>query len=107
MGKWRRPSYYLPAVVIFILLILLVFGRSFAILCTSVGWYMVPALKESENTRRPSTTKKKEYVRGLSENKMEVISANTKEYTRSKSGDWKPSQRRASAAIRKAGEDVP
>ncbi|XP_059461230.1 uncharacterized protein LOC132190300 [Corylus avellana] len=85
MGKWRRPSYYLPVAVIFILLLLLVFGRSFAILCTSLGWYVVPNLKESENTRK--STKKKEYVRGLSENKMVMISAHTKEYTRSKSGD--------------------
>ncbi|KAE8057052.1 hypothetical protein FH972_013774 [Carpinus fangiana] len=85
MGKWRRPSYYLPAAVILILLLLLVFGRSFAILCTSLGWYVVPTLTDIENTRK--STKKKEYVRGLSENKMVMISAPTKEYTRSKSGD--------------------
>jgi hypothetical protein len=84
LGKWRRPSYYLPATVIVILLLLLLFGRSFAIICTSLGWYAIPTLKDSVNTKRP--TKKKEYVRGLSENKM-AISANTKEYTRSKSGD--------------------
>jgi hypothetical protein len=85
MGKWRRPSYYLPAAVILILLLLLVFGRSFAILCTSLGWYVVPTLKDSENTRK--SPKKKEYVRGLSENKMVMISTPTKEYTRSKSVD--------------------
>ncbi|KAF5456103.1 hypothetical protein F2P56_025614 [Juglans regia] len=83
LDRWRRPSYYLPAIVILILLLLAVFGRSFAILCTSLGWYLVPALKMSPNTKR--STKKKTYARELSENKM-VVSEKAKEYTRSSSG---------------------
>ncbi|CAK9146480.1 unnamed protein product [Ilex paraguariensis] len=69
MGNWGRPSYYLPAVIIFILLILTVSGRSFAILCTTFVWYMVPTIKgRSSNLRR--SKKKKDYGRRLSSQKM-------------------------------------
>ncbi|KAK9271066.1 hypothetical protein L1049_026655 [Liquidambar formosana] len=69
LDRLWRPSYYLPAAIILILVLLAVFGRSVAILCTSLGWYLVPTIKaRSENSRRPA--KKKEYVRRLSENKM-------------------------------------
>lgn len=44
LHKWRRPSYYMPLFVILILLFLAIFGRSVAILCTSIGWYLVPTL---------------------------------------------------------------
>lgn len=83
LDRWRRPSYYLPVIVIFILLLLAVFGRSFAVLCTSIGWYLVPALKMSPNTKR--STKKRTYANELRENKM-VVSEKTREYTRSSSG---------------------
>ncbi|KAI4375058.1 hypothetical protein MLD38_012972 [Melastoma candidum] len=46
MKKLRRPSYYVPIFVVAILLLLTIFGRSFAILCTSIGWYLVPTLEE-------------------------------------------------------------
>ncbi|KAH7523734.1 uncharacterized protein LOC107433718 [Ziziphus jujuba] len=68
--KWNRPSFYLPVFVILILLFLALFGRSIAILCTSIGWYMVPTLKESSDRRR--SMKKKEYVRKLSQPKMKT-----------------------------------
>ncbi|KAJ7966524.1 putative ZCF37 [Quillaja saponaria] len=68
LDKWRRPSYYLPLFIVLILVFLAVFGRSFAILCTSIGWYLVPTLKDSSRTRR--SVKKKDYVRRLSEKKM-------------------------------------
>lgn len=73
LGNWRQPCYYLPAVVVLILLFLVFFGRSFAILCTSIGWYIVPTLqsKTSSNPnviRRPM--KKKQYLRIYSDNKM-------------------------------------
>lgn len=83
LDRWRRPSYYLPAIIILILLLLTMFGRSFAILCTCLGWYIVPSLKESSSTER--STKKKDYVRKLSEKKM-PIKENKKEYIRSISG---------------------
>ncbi|PRQ59334.1 hypothetical protein RchiOBHm_Chr1g0369071 [Rosa chinensis] len=70
---WMMPSFYLPVAVIFILVLLAVFGRSIAILCTSIGWYAVPTLKEYQSpntsTRSRATTKKDE-VRRLSDKKM-------------------------------------
>ncbi|KAL8096243.1 uncharacterized protein LOC141708444 [Apium graveolens] len=41
----RRPSYYVPVIIIFILLFLAIFGKSFAILCVSIGWYVIPNIK--------------------------------------------------------------
>lgn len=68
---WRRPSFYLPAVVILILLFLVFFSRSAAIMCTCIGWYVVPTLQgDSSNDRRPM--KKKEYVRRLSDKNGKV-----------------------------------
>lgn len=63
----RKPSYYLPLVIIFILLFLALFGRSVAILFTSIGWYLVPTIT---GRGRRLSRKKKLYVRKLSENKM-------------------------------------
>ncbi|KAG1366929.1 hypothetical protein COCNU_13G007190 [Cocos nucifera] len=58
---WRwRPSYYWPLVMVLILVGLVMFGRVFAICCTSIWWYLVPTLKgESGNARR--SMKKKDY----------------------------------------------
>lgn len=71
---WMRPSFYLPVAVIFILVLLTVFGRSITILCTSIGWYAVPMLKEYQSSNTSSTRsrapKKKDYVRRLSDKKM-------------------------------------
>ncbi|XP_062101615.1 uncharacterized protein LOC133807364 [Humulus lupulus] len=67
--KLRRPSYYLPVVVIVILILLAFFGRSIAILCTSIGWYVVPTLKDS-STRKSSAVNKKDYVKKLSEKNL-------------------------------------
>ena len=84
LDNWRRPSYYLPVIIILILFFMALFGRSFAILCTSIGWYVVPTLKDSSNTTS-STTKKKIYVRRMSEN-YKMGNENMKEYRKSYSG---------------------
>ncbi|OMO64483.1 hypothetical protein CCACVL1_21724 [Corchorus capsularis] len=70
LQKWRRPSYYLPAFVILILLFLMFFGRSVTILFTCIGWYIVPIIQgeSSGNVRRMK--KKKNYGRKLSESKL-------------------------------------
>ncbi|GAB2293850.1 hypothetical protein Dimus_028061 [Dionaea muscipula] len=52
----KRPCCYWPAIVIMILLLLAVFGRSGAILCTSIGWYLLPTIT---NANSCSITKKK------------------------------------------------
>ncbi|KAJ7958263.1 putative ZCF37 [Quillaja saponaria] len=67
LDKLRKPSYYLPLVVVLILVFLAVFGRSAAILCTCIAWYLVPTLKDSSRRRR--SLKKKNYVRRVSEKK--------------------------------------
>ncbi|KAA8537855.1 hypothetical protein F0562_027565 [Nyssa sinensis] len=65
-----RPSVYLPAIIILILLLLAIFGRSFAILCTSIGWYLVPTIKAGRsNLKRPRKIKK-DQERKLSEDKI-------------------------------------
>ncbi|EEF52277.1 uncharacterized protein LOC8265292 [Ricinus communis] len=65
LNKWRRPSFYMPIFIILILLFLAFFGRSVAILCTSIGWYIVPTL--SSKRPSPKLAKKKQLVRRLSE----------------------------------------
>ncbi|XP_030537854.1 uncharacterized protein LOC115746291 isoform X1 [Rhodamnia argentea] len=74
LENWRRPSYYMPAAILLILLFLAFFGRSVAILCTSIGWYIVPTLKARSwnSSQKPATAKKKELGRRLSENKMVI-----------------------------------
>ncbi|TKY74971.1 hypothetical protein E2542_SST03736 [Spatholobus suberectus] len=70
----KRPSFYVPAVVILILVFLIVFGRSVATICTCVVWYVVPTLSEYDSSKpRKSVmnSKKRDYVRGwLNEMKM-------------------------------------
>ncbi|CAH1454300.1 unnamed protein product [Lactuca virosa] len=67
-GQWWRPWYSLSLFVILILVFLVFFGRSSAILCTSLGWYMMPMINAtSENPKRPKKIMKKEYSRKFSE----------------------------------------
>ncbi|CAI9763025.1 unnamed protein product [Fraxinus pennsylvanica] len=68
--KLRQPCYYIPMIIILILILLAVYGRYFAILCTSIGWYLIPTIKggESSSSRKPK--RKKEYVRKLSEKEI-------------------------------------
>lgn len=67
-GEWWRPWYSLPLFVILILVFLVFFGRSFAILCTSLGWYMVPSINGTfDSTKRTKKIMKKEYSRKVSD----------------------------------------
>ncbi|XP_010236251.1 uncharacterized protein LOC104583924 isoform X1 [Brachypodium distachyon] len=59
--RWR-PSQYWPLVAVLLLAGLVVFGRVFAICCTSVWWYLVPILsgeKGDQGQRRSMGTKNK------------------------------------------------
>ncbi|KAF9601536.1 hypothetical protein IFM89_020364 [Coptis chinensis] len=67
--KWRRSHIALLMVIVLILICLVVYGKSFAILCTSIWWYLVPVMNQKELNSRKSM-KKKDYGRWLSENKM-------------------------------------
>ncbi|XP_057730272.1 uncharacterized protein LOC130945579 [Arachis stenosperma] len=84
LDRMKYPSFYVPAVMILILVFLTVFGRSVATLCTCVLWYVIPVLSDtsfsssSSSSSKPikkivRNTNKKEYVRGLSEKKMVVM----------------------------------
>ncbi|XP_052201016.1 uncharacterized protein LOC127807327 [Diospyros lotus] len=61
MDMWR-PCWYLPAAMILIMLLLAVFGRSFAILCTSFGWYLVPAMARERSSARPAVGEEEEGI---------------------------------------------
>ncbi|XP_050227936.1 uncharacterized protein LOC126677391 [Mercurialis annua] len=68
MHKWRRPSYYMPIFIILILVFLAFFGRSVAILCTSIGWYLVPTFSSKCSSASASKpVKKKQLIRRFSE----------------------------------------
>ena len=73
----RRPSYHIPAVIILILLFLVLFGRSVAILCTCIGWYIVPTISGEDSNLRTSM-KKKDYVRKLSGNRVPTTASQEK-----------------------------
>ncbi|GMH13639.1 hypothetical protein Nepgr_015480 [Nepenthes gracilis] len=51
-----------------VLLFLALFGRSVAILCTSLGWYLVPTMTSRSSDLRRSV-KKKDYSKRLVDNK--------------------------------------
>lgn len=73
MKKWDmwKPSFYVPVILILILVLLIAFGRTFATLCTCVLWYIIPTLKGTSSNSNPrKSMKKKDYFRGLSEKKV-------------------------------------
>ncbi|XP_015689943.2 uncharacterized protein LOC107303773 [Oryza brachyantha] len=45
-GRMRRPACYWPAAIVLMLACLAVFGRVFAICCTSIWWYLAPTLSD-------------------------------------------------------------
>ncbi|XP_076919489.1 uncharacterized protein LOC143580301 [Bidens hawaiensis] len=45
IGEWRKSCYYFALLVILILVPLMFSGRSLAIICTSICWYLVPNVK--------------------------------------------------------------
>lgn len=57
-GSEAEPSLHVAAVVIQILILLAFFGRPVVILCSSVAWYMVPAIRGSRSNLRNSTKRK-------------------------------------------------
>lgn len=64
-NMWGRPSFCLPLMLIIILGLLAVFGRSVATICTCILWYTATTVKDSPSSRK--SKKKKHYKRGLSE----------------------------------------
>ncbi|KAK7376971.1 hypothetical protein VNO80_02391 [Phaseolus coccineus] len=73
-----KPYFYLPLVMVLILLLLVVFGRSATTLYTSVLWYVISTMKDSSPSNTRMSTKKKDYVRELSEKKIVMTNARVK-----------------------------
>ncbi|XP_018680501.2 uncharacterized protein LOC135608700 [Musa acuminata AAA Group] len=73
--SWRdwRPSYYWPLVMVTVLILfcLLMFGRVFAICCTSIWWYMVPTMQGEGKAQRRRVKRKKD-DRRMSEKSLVV-----------------------------------
>ncbi|XP_074563672.1 uncharacterized protein LOC141820281 [Curcuma longa] len=70
-----RPRW--PVLVAVLMLVcLVVFGRVFAICCTTVGWYMVPAMQgegaAGRTARKSKSSKTKDYGRRLSSKKSNL-----------------------------------
>ncbi|KAG6466031.1 hypothetical protein ZIOFF_076155 [Zingiber officinale] len=58
-GGWSwRPKYQWPLVLVLIL-VCLMFARTFAILCTTVWWHMVPSMQGGEGRKQRRRVKKK------------------------------------------------
>ncbi|KAG6400354.1 hypothetical protein SASPL_137181 [Salvia splendens] len=74
----KQPHFYFPVMVFLILVFLAIYGRSFAILCTSIGWYLAPTIAGGSGAAAVSSERKpkrkKEYVRGKSE-KIAVVNS--------------------------------
>ncbi|GJW80168.1 hypothetical protein Tco_0223336 [Tanacetum coccineum] len=70
--EWWMPSYNLPLFVILVMVFLTFFGRSLAIICTSIAWYMVPTIDGTleDTTTKPKKVIKNEHTRKPSEAKM-------------------------------------
>ncbi|KAK1366918.1 TraB domain-containing protein [Heracleum sosnowskyi] len=68
----RRPSYYVPVIVIFILLFLAIFGKSFAILCVSIGWYIIPTIKSDSAKTSKGKIKTKDHTKNYSKNTSNI-----------------------------------
>ncbi|XP_076937768.1 uncharacterized protein LOC143605596 [Bidens hawaiensis] len=72
LDDWWMPSYNLPLFIILVMVFLILFGRSMAIICTSIAWYLIPTIEgTSENTTaKPKKMIKISHSRKPSENKV-------------------------------------
>ncbi|GAB4839300.1 hypothetical protein Ancab_028827 [Ancistrocladus abbreviatus] len=68
LQRLKQPCYYWSVILVLILVFLATFGRSVAIVCTSIGWYLVPSLTNGASNLRGSM-KKKDPARKLSDKK--------------------------------------
>uniref|UniRef100_A0A1J3I180 ZCF37 n=1 Tax=Noccaea caerulescens TaxID=107243 RepID=A0A1J3I180_NOCCA len=69
LKKITRPNHFLPVTVILVLVFLAFFGRSVAIMCTCIAWYLVPTVKEQSGNGGSSSyyaMKKRDFARKLS-----------------------------------------
>ncbi|KAK1436647.1 hypothetical protein QVD17_02429 [Tagetes erecta] len=68
LKEWWMASYNLPLFVMLVIMILLtLFGRSLAIICTSITWYLIPKI-DGINTSTKKMIKNQRHLRKPSEN---------------------------------------
>lgn len=84
LEKLKHPWVYLPVIMILILVFLVFYGRSFAIICTSIGWYLMPTILGGSSLNNPRNTssrnqKKKEYSRRSSDKTFVARNVNRNE----------------------------
>ncbi|CAH2047331.1 unnamed protein product [Thlaspi arvense] len=68
LKKMTRPNHFFPVTMILVLVFLVFFGRSAAIMCTCIVWYLVPTIKEQSRHKGSSSyaMKKRDFARKLS-----------------------------------------
>ncbi|KAJ0265918.1 hypothetical protein HA466_0021260 [Hirschfeldia incana] len=68
LKKIARPNRFFLLTVILVLVLLVLFGRSVAIMFTCVAWYLVPTIKEQSGKRGSYSyaMRKKDFARKLS-----------------------------------------
>lgn len=64
----RQPAYYVPVIIILILLFLAIFGKSFAILCVSIGWYIIPTINSDSAKTSRGRIKTKDHTNNKTKN---------------------------------------
>ncbi|KAI3684620.1 hypothetical protein L6452_33844 [Arctium lappa] len=60
LEEWWMPAYNLPLFVVLVLVFLTFFGRSLAIICTSIAWYLIPTI---DGTLENTITKPKKMIK--------------------------------------------
>ncbi|OVA05878.1 hypothetical protein BVC80_1701g9 [Macleaya cordata] len=60
-----RVPYYWGMVIILILLCLAIYGRSFAIICNTILWYLMPKMKTKDMNSRISMKKNESFVKKM------------------------------------------
>ncbi|KVH98268.1 hypothetical protein Ccrd_023513 [Cynara cardunculus var. scolymus] len=71
LEEWWMPAYNLPLFVILVLAFLTFFGRSLAIICTSIAWYMIPTI---DGTLENMTPKPKKMIKNERTSEISIIS---------------------------------
>lgn len=72
LEEWWIPSYNLPLFVMLVLVFLTLFGRSLAIICTSIAWYLIPTI---DGTLENTTTRPKKMIKPHHSRKPSEISS--------------------------------
>ncbi|XP_010548492.1 PREDICTED: uncharacterized protein LOC104819897 [Tarenaya hassleriana] len=80
LRRMRRSSRFLPVTVILVLVFLAFFGRSMAITCTCIAWYLAPTISDHGRDKIPAM-RKKGLVRRLSNERRVSFNPRTQSNT--------------------------